>query len=583
MTDRISSRTCVLLLIFVVLGIYYPAIFAPINSVDDPRTVTFLLNLDSFNLREIFAPGGVYFRPLLLLSFLADSYLWGLQASFMHLENVLFHLVNVLLLFAVARRAAVANAVDSVLAPLAVALLFAVHPINTESVNWISGRTDPLACMFILLSAFFLLKPGGLSALTPWSSLFAALSLLAGCLAKETAIFFLPAAFIVPFFRQDRERLSLKETALRNWPHLLIMVATGVLFLAYRRLGSVNNDAGLSCVATRVAGSESSGLSHSAFLVFKAAGFYLKKIFLPLPLNFCIMHVSNLYLWVGGLVLLLTLWLLTRRTLVAFFFLCALSVSCSALMIPLLNATWTPLAERYLYIPSAFFALGCVFGVERWQLQDRAKVVVTVAFAFILAAAVYTTSARTLLWQDNLALFQDTIKKSPEFVPAQNEIAVAYGALGQVGKANQILSSMVLPESLLNRQYGVLAKSQVRLREGNLDAAQAILENALKTDPGREEVEFSRRLLALYELKVAQGKARGSEFYPQSVHLLTRTYQLTHDPFYLYRLGSLHMQQKKYKEASDNFRLAAERAPANAYYREPALKLARKLADRTSP
>src|SRR6185369_605337 len=388
---QLTARVSVLFLVFVVLGVYYPAIFAPINSVDDPGTINFLLNVDSFSLRAIFTPGATYYRPLLLLSFMADKFVWGLQESFMHLENILFHLVNVLLLYTVARRCFRAVGAEAPLPPLLAALLFALHPINAEAVNWISGRTDLIACFFVLLSAFFLLgrRPG-----LVWS-LLAALSLLAGCLAKETAIFFLPAALIAPFYLAGtaNERRSLPETARQNWPHLAVFAVTGTGFFLFRSLASHHGDAGVARVVSHVAGAQSAAASVTLKLPLKAAGFYLKKLFVPFPLNFGIIHVSELYLGVGLLLCLLLVWLLTRRTLAAFFFICAASTAASALLVPLLNLTWTPLAERYMYIPSAFFALGLVLGVERWQHRVRFQRLVAVATGAVLLIACYGTAS----------------------------------------------------------------------------------------------------------------------------------------------------------------------------------------------
>ncbi len=66
----------------------------------------------------------------------------------------------------------------------------------------------------------------------------------------------------------------------------------------------------------------------------KAIGFYAKKLLIPFPLNFGIIHVSDAYLPLGMLVLAGIVWLMTRRTLPAFFVICAGAVGTSALIIP---------------------------------------------------------------------------------------------------------------------------------------------------------------------------------------------------------------------------------------------------------
>lgn len=574
MKEQLTVRTCLLLLVVVVMGIYYPAIFSPFNSVDDPGTINYLLNND-FNLWEIFAPGGTYYRPLLLVTFIIDKYLWGLQQSFMHLENVFFHLLNVLMLFAVARRAALLSGLRSSLVPLIAALLFAVHPINTESVNWISGRTDPLACFFVLVSAFLMLR----SAVNPVTSLLAALSLLAACLAKETAIFFLPAAMILPFFKQGEGGLqTLRQTALKNWHHILLFFVAGAGFFAFRSLGSRYSDAGVARVITHLGGAQSAGASVNLRLPLKAAGFYLKKLLEPFPLNFGIIHVSDLYLPVGVLLCLAVLWLLTRRTLAAWFFVSAACISCSALMIPLLNLTWTPLAERYMYIPCAFFVVGGVLAVEGRRYSEGVQRFISAAVATALVVAVFGTVSRTLLWQDNLALFQDTIRKSPGFAPAQNEIATALDARGDKEGAARVLSSMQVSASVINYQYGLMTKAAALGQKGDLDGELAMLQQALK-DPGRHEADICRRILSVYQMKVEQGTSKPAEVYADSVRILSRLYQITSDPFFLYRLGAVHLAQKQRKLARGCFERAAQELPRQSMYQVMSLKLSQKIVD----
>ncbi len=481
MKNTITTRTCFLLLVFAVLGVYYPAIFSPLNSVDDPGMYNSLLNHESFTLRELFFPGGSseYYRPMLLISYLMDKYVWGLQESFMHLENVVFHLCNTLLLFAVARRATLLQGIKGVLTPLAMALFFALHPINTEPVNWIAGRTDLLACFFVLFSVWLMLRLPGF-----WiGSCLAALSLLMACLAKETAIFFLPAALILPFFMpkaETGEMPTLLYTLRRNIQHFILFTAAGISYFVFRALAFTRGDSGVSRVLSHVAGDQSSGFLDTLHLVLKAAGFYLKKLFFPFPLNFAIIHVSDLYLYLGVVLFFVVLWLLYRRTLSGFFFIAAVSVGSSALIIPLLRLTWSPLAERYLYIPSAFFVIGMGLVLHGHCKSEQRGKILTVCVCFLLLIAVYGTVSRTLLWQDNLALFQDTLKKSPGFMPAKNEIANALYARGREQEAEAVFNSIELPENLVNFQLGLMSKAASLARQGNVDGAKDVLKLALE-------------------------------------------------------------------------------------------------------
>jgi len=571
---HLTTRSSILLLIFVVLGTYYPAIFAPLNSIDDPDMYNYLLNTDSFTLQSIFTPAGNYYRPVLLLSYMMDKYVWGLEASFMHLENICFHLCNTLLVFAVARKAAQLQKLPSRLAPFAAALFFAIHPLNTEAVAWIAGRTDLLACFFILLAFLLLLRESSNFGKT----ILSALCLLIASLAKETAIFFLPAALILPFYITSSadNRTSWRVTCLDNLPHLFTFSLTGAAYFAFRTGAFTRSDAGVTQVFNHVGGGQSASLLLTLRLVFKAAGFYLKKLFLPFPLNFGIMHVSDLYLPVGIVLLFTGLWLLTRRTLLAFFFLSAAAIGSSALLIPLLKQTWTPLAERYMYIPLAFFLIGISFAIQRWEKRARYQPALTVLLFLLAGIAIYGSSSRTILWQNNLAFYQDVVKKTPDFVPGQNELAKALASDGRIKEANAIIQSLDIPADLLNRQFGEISKAAALINGDDLPGARLVLNRTLE-HPGKHEVLILQWLLEVDKLQLMVKKVPLAALYPASVKNLSRLVVLTGDPFYSYRLGVLHLQVGERAKALAAFKTVMRTAPRNAYYRQPAEKLVKSL------
>jgi tetratricopeptide (TPR) repeat protein len=566
-----------LLLLFVVLAVYYPAIFAPLNSVDDPGMYEYLLNTDDFSLRRILIPGksGAYYRPLLDFSFLADKFVWGLEESFMHLENILFHLANTLLLFAIARRVSRQLGIDSPYPMLLAPLFFAIHPLNSESVIWISGRTDLLAGMFILLSTYLLLSQRR----TILILLLAALSLLLACLAKDTAIFFLPAALVFPFFQTGEANCRSDETLIRvfrnNLSHFLVFITTGAGYFLFRSLAFSRGDLGTKQVMTHVVGGQGADFLLSLRLVLKAAGFYVKKLFVPFPLNFGIVHVSDLYVIVALVLVAVLLRLFLRRTLNGYFFVAAAAIGSSALLVPLLRMTWTPLAERYMYVPCAFFSLGITFTVYRWTVKHNARHLMLSMVACLAAIAIYGTAQRAILWQENLALFEDCKRKSPDFIPAQNEIAGALYRQGNTEAACRVIKSIKPSADLINSQYLQLSKAAALINEGNIDGARSILRQTLR-NPGKLEIKIIQRILKLNELEVQDGKAQYSEVYGDNVSLLSRLYELTGDPFYQYRLGQAHMFAGERSKACDAFQRVISTASPKAYYYPVARKLLEK-------
>jgi tetratricopeptide (TPR) repeat protein len=565
-------------LVFVALGVFYSAIFSPLNSMDDPGMYQYLLNAEDFTVGQIFIPGGGnYYRPLLLVSYLADKYIWGLEESFMHLENIVFHLFNTLLLFAVVRKAASLQGIRSTLLPLTAALLFALHPLNTESVNWIAGRTDLLAAFFLLLSVWLLL----------WRSnhwlrpTLAALCMLLACLAKETAIFLLPAALLFPLFLPvcNSDRNGIFTRLRRDWFSSLVFLLAGLGYFSFRTFAFNRGDAGASHVVAHVVGDQSAGLLFNLNIVLRTAGFYLKKLFVPFPLNFAIIQVSDLYLPVGVMAFLIVAWAFRSRTMPAFFVVCAAAAGSSALMIPLLKATWTPLAERYMYIPSAFFIAGLTMTFYHWQTNINRRNLVTILAATVIVVFACGTASRNLLWQDNLALFQDTLRKSPEFEPAKGEIARALLARGRTQEAMAIAKTIRSPEDLNTAQLIWVTKASYFAQNEEWSSARIYLEKAL-ANPGDHEKEIRKGFIAFYDYQIMA--LRGDmvlSLYAEIIPHMQRIYELTADPFYQYRLGQSYLFLQQRQNAQKAFNLAAAQAPLTAHYRQAALELARTLAE----
>ncbi len=85
---------------------------------------------------------GGYYRPLVLLSFVADRRLWGFSPAGFHLTNLVVHFVNGLLVLVIARRL-----IGEERAALAAAAFFLIHPVQASAAAYISGRTDLLAAL----------------------------------------------------------------------------------------------------------------------------------------------------------------------------------------------------------------------------------------------------------------------------------------------------------------------------------------------------------------------------------------------------------------------------------------------------
>jgi protein O-mannosyl-transferase len=573
----LQNRYCVLLLLFVTLGIYYPVIFAPFSSIDDIKMVNWLINANHLSIKSLFLPGGsgYYYRPLVGLSFWMDKILWGLQESFMHLENIVLHAANAVLVFSVALRIFQRLGFRDNLFPLCSALFFALHPINTEAVNWISGRTDLLSGLFILVSLLTLFN--SLESNSKFWGVLSASLFFVSCLAKETAIFFYPAALFTVFCYDARD-MSLRVKVGRR-ASLYVFFTTAALFYFYlRHLAFARGDSGISHAAESFVAGNEAGYLYTLKLIVKVAGFYAKKLFFPWPLNFGIIHVSDNYIPFGILLIMTALFMLWKRDTVATLFMTSFCVGASSLLVAVSRMAWTPLAERYMYIPSTTFAVAIVLVLATSARKRNLGSLAAPVLMLGCMGIAFSTTARNIVWQDNLTLFADTVRKSPDFAPARNDLAVAMLGHGRVEEAHHLIMSNAADASVNNYQIAYLNKAGVLAAEKDLEGARIMLLELLR-DPGKQELEIVRNLIAINEKRIVKTRSERTmvSIRSETIDLLNKENKLTGDPFCLYRIGQEFLAMKKKGEAQSYFERAFRKAPDGAYYKEPARKLAERL------
>ncbi len=453
-----------------VLAIFYNTQFAEISLVDDFDALNGTLTQEYFSWGDTFIPRSVaagYYRPLIGVSYWLDKMFWFLSPRNMHFESVLGHLLNCTLLFSVAKKASnqYLNRQESYL-PLSIALLFSVHPIVTESVNWISGRTDIMMGTFVLISMLCVLHYNSGKS----RSLFVLALLSAGIamLAKETALGYIiglpllmlrqtpsdasnsneyyAASFaVIPFVLSFAIAVLMAIYTDMYW--LVLMIAC--CYLAYLLRGHYLHQGVLrkSSVITRlvvlapmIVGSllffvairktvftSSIGkigqtvnlmladTNYTISLFLGAIGFYVKKLFLPLPLNFFIHEIDPLYDLLGIAVLLLIIFLLTVNELPAVLALLGFLMMAPALPFAFGTIAWSSYAERYIYLSSAFWILAIGLCVGGW-LEKRPhhfKYALS-ASTLLCVVAGYTTFSRNTVWKTNVSLMKDTVAQTPK-------------------------------------------------------------------------------------------------------------------------------------------------------------------------
>ncbi|MCH8331670.1 MAG: hypothetical protein IH946_09905 [Bacteroidetes bacterium] len=146
----IQNRTLMVLSILAATFLaYYGSLFNEFNNWDELKLIinNKLIRVLSFDgIREMFSSfRSVHYKPLVFLSWAFEYKLYGLDPFYFHLDNLLLHLLNTLLVFwflqLITREFFVS---------FWVSLLFGVHPLHVESVVWLVERKDVLYSLFYL-------------------------------------------------------------------------------------------------------------------------------------------------------------------------------------------------------------------------------------------------------------------------------------------------------------------------------------------------------------------------------------------------------------------------------------------------
>lgn len=571
-----TRRAQILAIVAAILLVFFPVIFGEISMVDDHDMLSVCQEPD-WTLKKLFFPGngdGLYYRPLTVATYLLDLNLVGPEPVWMHLVNVLLHLANTLLVFRIASQ--LMPQVDKhisngkrALFPLGLSLIWGFHPLVTESVAWISGRTDIIAAFFILLSTSFLLRFREQH--SPLALALALIAFFCGIFSKEVAIAFLPGALLL----LNAPQKGAQPIATRRKLALFLGIGCLVLllFFAMRSFAFSSNHGKLGITLKILWHNPQYGL----FTVLRAFGFYIKKLFWPWPLNFAIDGVDPLYELLAFPLLGFCLFLLWNRTLLAAFFLTGVFLITPAFALSFGQIAWMPFAERYLYLPSAFTTLATGFFAAKHLPHRMAALTPKILCSGILILFAATTFHRNNTWKTNLALFEDTTITSE----GNRTILLLYSSAllnaGQPGKALTVAQEAATAPQLGYNADADILRGEILFRLGRTDEALAAYTTAYQRSKkgatsaleGQVDIHTALFYRALPR-SVSLGNLRQLEA------LSLELFDKNKNPLILYNLGKIFWAAGVKDKARNLWQEAVAQMPPNHEYRRFATKLATK-------
>lgn len=340
---------------------------------------------------------GLY-RPLSILTFIWNGH-GNISNPFpFHFFNVTINALNTVLLFLFLLIVS-----GDITLSFCAALLFGFHPIHTEVVANISGRPEFLYTFFLLIAWILLEKYREQS----WSSTVAALFFLSALFSKETAAMF-PFLVIANDFAHRRQLFS-KASVLRYLP---IFFALGVYLFIRMWVMTTNPPCNFSKLDNFIAYSPFEERLPTAFSILPR---YLYKMFFPVRLScdYSFFAIPSFHTFINplsligiaGLAGMVAMLFCRRNPLIA--------LSTALFLFPYLVVSniFFPIgaimAERYLYLPAAGFALGLAIIIR--PFWNKHGIAVISVFVLIVLAYSILTIRRNADWRNDFSLFSADI------------------------------------------------------------------------------------------------------------------------------------------------------------------------------
>jgi Tfp pilus assembly protein PilF len=357
-------------------------------------------------------------RPLLMLSYWLNHRLSGSDTGSYHEWNVIFHCLNALLVYLIARKLLQWSGKPSNGLALFAGALFLMHPVQTEAVSYIAGRSDDLSSLFFFGAyALFLYRR---STATSWPVALGVLILFGAAAGTKENTVVLPALLVLtdyfwnPGFSFEGIR--------RNWRLYAPLVVGGVL-------GAIK-------VAGVLGSAESAGFQMKdltwyqyLFTQFRVFFVYLRLFFLPaaqtvdydFPISHSLLDQGSVWGLVGILALIgAAIHYRRRYPLACFgFFAFVILLAPTSSIIPIRD----PISERRLYLPMIGLLLVALEALGRLRIERKALAVGLSALLLIAAALTYR---RNEVWSGAIPLWQDAVEKSPGKARAHFQLGFAY-------------------------------------------------------------------------------------------------------------------------------------------------------------
>lgn len=413
--------------------------------------------------------------PMVYTTFRLEYALWGLDAHGYHMTNVLLHIINSLLLWRLLQR------LDVKWSWLA-AIIFAIHPVNVESVAWITERKNVLVVFFSLLSLLAWMRFADHSSRSEPAGRFYFFSMILYLLAlfSKTTACTLPAALLLLLWIKHI-RVDLKR-CFQILPFIIFGIAMGLLTVWWEQQHQGTGQMGIDL-----------SFIERILVASHALWFYLAKLLFPVSLAFSYpqwdINASDPWQYGWLIACLISAWAIwhwrakINRSAIAAVLFFAATLFPMLGFFSLYTFRYTYVADHYQYFagigPIAIFV--ALANTCAAKFTDAGKYVVTIAAVCILCILGMLTWKQCAVYTDLKTLWTDTINKNPDSWMAHNNLGMVLQIEGKTLQAETHYRQAVRIEPEFAETYynwGTLFLSQRKV-----DEAIGMYQRALEIKP----------------------------------------------------------------------------------------------------
>jgi tetratricopeptide (TPR) repeat protein len=456
---------------------------------DDDRLIRF-----NFALRDISLWKNVLrfepFRPLTLLTYAVNFQISQKDPFSYHVFSFILHLISTGLFYWFLRRF---NA--NILLCFFSAALFAIHPINTESVSYIASRPVLLCSVFYLAALLCFdayLRNGGWGRVAAFFLFF-----LLGLSSKEEAALIPAAALLYNYAIFGKE--SVKKHAILHGLTILL-IACGVIFRIYFEL--VTSAGSPHPLAVYITTEMHVWMRYVALAIF------------PIPLNvdhfvepLNLTHWKFLVSFLTLLLILFFLWKAKKNHRWIFFW-------GIWFFLNLASTSFVPLndfmAEHRTYLSMFGFCACIAYLISAGRPGNK---LIPFALSCLLVFYVAATWKRNMVWEHQLSLWYDSVQKSPQKFRTHQNLAFILFRLGAYDDAIQeyLIARSLNPHH--PRVHAGLGFSY--LETGRVDLADTCFREALRIDPAYIDAKTGRGIIFYRQKKFKEALSYFTQVYPE--------------------------------------------------------------------